>query len=740
MLRGNTGVSMASLRRLAAVAFTMLAALAVSWSAPAAAQTADEYADEWTEARRGERGWKQRVAEQVTTGLAERVVGRAPTGPMKEAHNYIDEAIEARWKATRDPCLAAALNQADSQTNATGRQDAMAGAFDMLTSALGGATSANEVRRFLGQRLFNQVREHLQNRALDQFKEEVRAALRRASPDYWTGSNNGPSCQVEYRGTWLPARERYEFIIVGDCQCNEMPCGPHLGGSARLRRWTVEGWGTIEPVIEQGPQGQKTIRWAVGRPQDLTVTAECCGRGDQRRYVLHPPQGNRNRWVDSVTQPDATPQPPRRPQTGSEPPPTGSTGRTGTTPRPSRPPRIDIPVIPEGKLTDAQLENLEQRASDAAQLAESERNNAYRAMDEARRTHGADSPEAKAAEAAHEAAAETHRRARRALDEVQRRVIEQANQEQSSLQPPPDPRMATIFAEHNRARAEVGVPPLRWDPTLAAGAAAYAAELARTGRRVHASREGRGAIRENLNQGMLGWSPRQMVDNWLKEKQNFFPGKYPDVTRTGRWQDVSHYTQMIWPTTTHVGCGLALGSGYQWLVCRYSPGGNKDGQPVGLPPNRPVIAQDGGIAPPNSATPVGPRDIPRLPVGGGMTQIDPPPPPPPTARDDAPEGDEARHPLVTYFNEAFTWHGAATDCDNATTARLELEKMRYALDQLKKRLKDARKARRLGIGAINPDDVQRQVDEMERKIRFAEQRRRGDVCPPEWRPPPPPPR
>ena len=39
---------------------------------------------------------------------------------------------------------------------------------------------------------------------------------------------------------------------------------------------------------------------------------------------------------------------------------------------------------------------------------------------------------------------------------------------------------------HNRARAIVGVPPLVWDERLAGDAAAYAAELARTGRFQHA--------------------------------------------------------------------------------------------------------------------------------------------------------------------------------------------------------------------------------------------------------------
>lgn len=301
--------------------------------------------------------------------------------------------------------------------------------------------------------------------------------------------------------------------------------------------------------------------------------------------------------------------------------------------------------------------------------------------------------------------------------------------------PPPNSVDGRILGIHNKERALYRLLALQWDTQLAAGAMTYAQQLARTGVRVHAPREGRGAVRENLNQGMLGWSPSQMMQNWVRERQDFIPGKYPDVTRTGRWQDVSHYTQMIWPTTTKIGCGLASGSGYQWLVCRYSPGGNKDGMTVGL--NPPVIANQGDIAPPNSSTPtmprLDPRDMPR--VGGGMTQIDPPPPPPPTARDDAPEGKEENHPLVRYAQAADAQHATETDCGNAAMARLELNKMRYALDELKKRLKAARQAG--PFSSIKPDDVQRQIDDLERRIREAEQRkpRPRVVCPP---PPPPP--
>lgn len=145
----------------------------------------------------------------------------------------------------------------------------------------------------------------------------------------------------------------------------------------------------------------------------------------------------------------------------------------------------------------------------------------------------------------------------------------------------------------NFERAEVGVPSLRWNPMLAEHAQSYANELAHTGELTHAPREGRGIERENLSKGLMGWGPRQMLNNWVAEKSDFMPGTFPNVSRTGDWSRVGHYSQMIWPTTTDVGCGSATGSGFQWLVCRYSPGGNKDGQMVGFAwmPCGPAIRQ-----------------------------------------------------------------------------------------------------------------------------------------------------
>ncbi len=71
-----------------------------------------------------------------------------------------------------------------------------------------------------------------------------------------------------------------------------------------------------------------------------------------------------------------------------------------------------------------------------------------------------------------------------------------------------------------------------------------------------------------------------MVADWASEKSMFRPGIFPNVSQTGRWSDVGHYTQIIWPGTTRVGCALQTSSASDYLICRYSPPGNVDGQRV----------------------------------------------------------------------------------------------------------------------------------------------------------------
>lgn len=144
-----------------------------------------------------------------------------------------------------------------------------------------------------------------------------------------------------------------------------------------------------------------------------------------------------------------------------------------------------------------------------------------------------------------------------------------------------DPLSTRLLAAHNRERARVGVPPLQWDPFLASAAASYGPTIAAVGRLQHSPRASRPGQRENLWMGTRGaFSPEQMVGSWAEERSMFRPGIFPNVSRTGNWLDVSHYTTMIWRTTTQVGCAVYRSASWDFLICRYSPPGNLDGQPV----------------------------------------------------------------------------------------------------------------------------------------------------------------
>jgi hypothetical protein len=141
---------------------------------------------------------------------------------------------------------------------------------------------------------------------------------------------------------------------------------------------------------------------------------------------------------------------------------------------------------------------------------------------------------------------------------------------------------ARSLAFHNELRAEVGVPPLAWDPALAANAANYGPPLAALrGPLAHSPAPLRVGQGENLWRGTSGaFSLEAMLGSWAGEKSWFRPGIFPAISTTGNWVHVGHYTTMIWPGTTHVGCALYREAPWDYLICRYAPAGNIPGQKV----------------------------------------------------------------------------------------------------------------------------------------------------------------
>ena len=154
----------------------------------------------------------------------------------------------------------------------------------------------------------------------------------------------------------------------------------------------------------------------------------------------------------------------------------------------------------------------------------------------------------------------------------------------------------TILGIHNRERAAVGVPPLVWSDELATGAKSWADHVATINQMVHSTGDQRPGQGENIAgwthgcglsfSGPLGTQPnfpldytkgvcpgdtlRTMVESWVNEKTNWHGG----VLTQENWYPTGHYTQVVWRDTKQVGCGIATGSNTDYLVCRYSPGGN----------------------------------------------------------------------------------------------------------------------------------------------------------------------
>jgi uncharacterized protein YkwD len=146
-----------------------------------------------------------------------------------------------------------------------------------------------------------------------------------------------------------------------------------------------------------------------------------------------------------------------------------------------------------------------------------------------------------------------------------------------------DPQSDWLDA-HNVARAEVGLVSLAWSDRLASDAGEWARHLARSNQYDHASPQQRKGQGENLWRGTRGyWSPWETVGFFVAEKRHFQPGNFPDVSRTGQWSDVGHYTQIIWPETREVGCAIAYTATDEVLVCRYWPAGNIWGQLIDPP-------------------------------------------------------------------------------------------------------------------------------------------------------------
>lgn len=139
--------------------------------------------------------------------------------------------------------------------------------------------------------------------------------------------------------------------------------------------------------------------------------------------------------------------------------------------------------------------------------------------------------------------------------------------------------MTELLGAHSQYRSRIsGVDSLVWSSVLQINATQWARYLATNLLFKHSGIVEEG---ENLWMGAPSSSFTAMVQDWGAEIKRFKNGIFPNVSTSGSWKDVGHYTQIIWRNTVSVGCGGAVGiDGLFRLVCRYSPPGNYIGEKV----------------------------------------------------------------------------------------------------------------------------------------------------------------
>lgn len=149
-----------------------------------------------------------------------------------------------------------------------------------------------------------------------------------------------------------------------------------------------------------------------------------------------------------------------------------------------------------------------------------------------------------------------------------------------------------MLAAHNLWRTEVEVAKLSWSDELEQQAIRWASELEKNGCFMEHSGPG-----ENLfwasplktatsKEGNNDWlwenslqqvTEQQVVDSWASEKEWFNPDT--NNCNAPENETCSHYTQLVWRSTTEVGCGKAICANLsQVWVCSYNPPGNMIGR------------------------------------------------------------------------------------------------------------------------------------------------------------------
>ncbi|KIK02478.1 hypothetical protein K443DRAFT_96764 [Laccaria amethystina LaAM-08-1] len=133
-----------------------------------------------------------------------------------------------------------------------------------------------------------------------------------------------------------------------------------------------------------------------------------------------------------------------------------------------------------------------------------------------------------------------------------------------------------VVAQHNAARAQYGADPITWNSAIYKHTLAYAKKCVFQHRNIFCRRLL--VLMFEPKKAAGSWDTYGIGDavyDWMSEAHN-----NPDS------DNALHFTQVVWKSTTQVACAVAHcpagtifpDSASQYVICRYTPPGNVDGE------------------------------------------------------------------------------------------------------------------------------------------------------------------